>query len=142
MTTARKIFLLSPFGGEERKLRYARRALRHSITQGEAPFASHLLYPQVLDEGKLHERLLGILLGKQWLDAAEGMVVYGDYGISEGMVEEMWRWLNLDRGDEKMPAIEIRLIGRNQEDGQELALETVGEGSVEPGEPETPIAAV
>ena len=47
--------------------------------------ASHLLYPQILDDSIAAERALGIAAGLGWLRLAEAMVVYIDYGISPGM---------------------------------------------------------
>jgi len=57
----------------------------HSIANGEAPFASHLLYPQVLNDSLESERALGIVLGLVWGLRAAATVVYVDRGISEGM---------------------------------------------------------
>lgn len=65
--------------------RYARKCLRHSLSLGEAPIASHLLYPQVLDDTKPDERQQGIEAGLAWRTAAEASVVYTDRGISNGM---------------------------------------------------------
>jgi len=55
-----------------------------SICRDEAPFASHMLYTQILDDTNPIERLTGIECGFAW---REGVltVVYEDYGISEGM---------------------------------------------------------
>lgn len=67
--------------------RYARKCLRHSLSLGEAPIASHLLYtqPGVLRDGNAHERQWGIDAGLAWREAAEASVVYVDRGISHGM---------------------------------------------------------
>lgn len=57
------------------------------LIRGEAPFASHLLYTQqgVLDDRIPDERRLGIAAGFAWGSLARAIVVYTDYGISEGM---------------------------------------------------------
>jgi hypothetical protein len=103
------VCLESPYAGDvENNLKYARRAMRDSIERGEAPLASHLLYTQVLSDDNPIERTAGINLGYAWMDYADAVVVYKDYGISEGMMLAIERARSLD--------IEIvyRQIGRNQ----------------------------
>jgi hypothetical protein len=47
----RLVIIESPYAGDpDGNLAYARAALADSLARGEAPFASHLLYPQVLDD--------------------------------------------------------------------------------------------
>lgn len=70
---------------------YARRALRDCLRRGEAPFASHLLYPQVLDDRDSTERVQGIEAGLLWGRCADATVVYVDRGISSGMWEGVLR---------------------------------------------------
>lgn len=80
------VILESPYAGDvQRNTLYARRALKDSLMRGEAPIASHLLYPQVLDDLIPSERQLGIDAGLAWRKVAEATVVYQDYGISPGM---------------------------------------------------------
>ncbi len=84
----RLVILESPFAGNtDRNIQYARRALRDSLLRGEAPIASHLLYtqPGVLDDNIPEERAMGIDAGLAWRSAAEGTVVYTDFGITSGM---------------------------------------------------------
>lgn len=84
----KRVILESPYAGDvERNLRYARAALKDSLSRGEAPMASHLLYTQVgvLDDTKPEERSLGIEAGLVWGSSAEETVVYTDLGISTGM---------------------------------------------------------
>lgn len=64
---------------------YALRCLKDSISRGEAPYASHLLYTQVLNEFDEKERSLGIEIGLTWGNFATKTVVYQDYGITTGM---------------------------------------------------------
>jgi hypothetical protein len=83
------VIVESPFAGEvERNIAYARRCIRDSLSRGEAPIASHLLYtqPGVLDDAIPHERQWGIDAGLAW-HAAGGVTtaVYTDLGISKGM---------------------------------------------------------
>lgn len=65
--------------------RFARQCLKDSLGRGEAPLASHLLYPQVLNDTDASERRLGIAAGLAWLAVAEASVVYVDRGVSPGM---------------------------------------------------------
>ncbi len=87
----RRVILESPYAGSlfGRWLnrRYARKCIRHSLLQGEAPIASHLLYtqPGILNDGIPGERAWGINAGLSWLDVADASVVYIDRGITPGM---------------------------------------------------------
>lgn len=85
-----RIILESPykaktFIGRWINKRYARKCMRHSLALGEAPFASHLLYTQVLNDQNAHERKWGIEAGFAWTTAAGKIAVYIDRGISDGM---------------------------------------------------------
>lgn len=84
------VLIESPLKGKTplevlRNITYAQRALRDSINHGEAPFAGHLLYTQVLSDADPNERALGILLHQAWLRAVDEVVFYMDYGMSPGM---------------------------------------------------------
>lgn len=92
------VILESPFAGAtdeecDRNLIYARSAMRHCFDRGEAPFAPHLLYTQegVLDDNVPSQRSLGINAGHEWLRAVDYMVVYQDFGISDGMKKGIQR---------------------------------------------------
>ena len=83
-----RVILESPFAGDiEKNIEYARKCVRHSLSKGEAPIASHLLYTQegILDDDVPEERQLGIDAGLVWKEVAEKHVFYCDYGISKGM---------------------------------------------------------
>lgn len=82
-----KIVLLeSPLAGDmEANKRYAREAMRDSLMRGEAPFASHLLYTQCLDDTIPEERIIGIEAGLYLGRCADITAVYIDLGISDGM---------------------------------------------------------
>ena len=80
----------SPYAGDIRKnTEYARACVRDSLLRGEAPIASHLLYPQpgILREEIASERQHGIEAGLAWLPKADLMAVYIDNGVSFGMSE-------------------------------------------------------
>jgi len=85
-----RVIIESPFGGDDKwkrwmNLGYACEALRDSINRGEAPFASHLLYPQVLADDVPADRAVGIRLGLAWAKDADYVVFYLDRGWSAGM---------------------------------------------------------
>ena len=85
-----RVIIESPYAGEiARNTIYAYECLLHSLKNGEAPIASHLLYPKVLDEHNPLERKWGIDAGLKWAYVAELMAVYTDYGISDGMHNAM-----------------------------------------------------
>jgi len=84
----RLVIIESPYAGDvERNIEYARACVRHSLSLGEAPIASHLLYtqPGILDDNIPEEREWGIDAGLAWRKVAERTVVYKDYGITAGM---------------------------------------------------------
>jgi hypothetical protein len=82
----RKVILESPLSGDVAANQdYARLALLDSLRRGESPLASHLLYPQVLDDAEPDERRIGIEAGLAWGIHADATVVYTDKGISQGM---------------------------------------------------------
>lgn len=88
MHKMRLVIVESPFAGDvEANIQYARRCVRDSLSRGEAPIASHLLYTQegILDDDIPSERRWGIDAGLAWRDVAEASVVYVDRGISKGM---------------------------------------------------------
>lgn len=84
----RLVILESPYAGDiEANVTYARACVRDSLSRGEAPIASHLLYtqPGVLRDEVAEERQWGIDAGLAWSGKAEATVVYTDRGISRGM---------------------------------------------------------
>ena len=84
----RLVILESPFAGDEQaNIDYARLCVRDSLSRGEAPLASHLLYTQstILNDSVLEERNMGIAAGLFWGAMADASVVYTDRGISRGM---------------------------------------------------------
>jgi hypothetical protein len=84
----RLVVIESPLAGDlERNLRYARACMRHSLMLGEAPLASHLLYPQpgILRDEDPIERQWGIAAGLSWGKHADLVAVYFDLEISPGM---------------------------------------------------------
>lgn len=81
-----RVIIESPFRGDRtRNVEYAQECMRDSISRGEAPFASHLLYPQVLNDDIEQERKLGIDMNLEWIGLCDRLIVYADFGITEGM---------------------------------------------------------
>jgi hypothetical protein len=81
-----KVIIESPYSGDiEHNKAYLKLCMLDSISRGEAPSASHKLYTNVLDDNLPEERELGIELGFAWLQAADLVAFYTDFGWSRGM---------------------------------------------------------
>lgn len=99
------VIVESPYSGDiERNTYYALAACSDCIRRNETPFASHLFYPQFLDEDDEGERACGINCGLEWGRAAHRaahtfgesiplftflVVFYVDYGWSKGMEQAL-----------------------------------------------------
>ena len=84
------VIIESPYmGNVKSNVAYARKCMSDSLLRGESPFASHLLYTQVLDDTKEIERLTGMSRAFNWYRHADLMAVYTDKGISSGMQKGM-----------------------------------------------------
>jgi hypothetical protein len=83
-----RVIVESPFAGGFKNVKYSRAAIRDCLDRGESPFASHLLYAQkgVLNDEIPDERRKGIDAAIGWLEVADYIAVYMDYGITTGMV--------------------------------------------------------
>jgi len=105
----RLVVIESPYAGEvERNVKYARRCLLDSLERGEAPFAGHLLYTQVLDDTDPEQRAKGIAAHCSWIKWCPQVIVYVDYGISAGMQQA------IDLADRWGTPITRRFIGKNK----------------------------
>lgn len=110
--TRRLVYLESPFAGDRvRNAAYLKAAMRDSIARGEAPFASHAMYVQFLDDNVSEERAMGIEAGLAWGLKAKATVVYMDLGISPGMR------LGIDRAHEAGRPVEQRILRWTYEPG-------------------------
>lgn len=89
--TPRLVILESPFAGKDKA-----EELKHklylwaciddsAVVRGEAPFASHMMYPGPLNDKIPIERAIGINAGLAWAAVAERAVFYIDFGMSPGM---------------------------------------------------------
>lgn len=84
----RLVIIESPYAGDvNTNVDYARKCVSHSLSLGEAPIASHLLYTQegILDDNIEEDRNLGIDAGLAWRAVATATIVYTDLGVSRGM---------------------------------------------------------
>lgn len=101
------VIVESPYAGDtDRNHAYAIRACKDCLRRGEIPFASHLLYTQMLDDLNPEERELGITTGYRFWPLASKVVFYEDYGFSPGM----------ERARQRIPSDmghEFRTIGKN-----------------------------
>lgn len=91
-----RVILESPFAGDTAtNLRYLHACMRDCLSRGEAPFASHGLYPAVLDDTVPEERQRGMAAGFAWIPVANKTVAYTDLGVSGGMragIDQATRW--------------------------------------------------
>jgi hypothetical protein len=86
----RTVFICSPYRGDvEFNTRVARLLCREALARGLAPFAPHLLYPQMLDDSNEIERALGIASGLEFIGACDEFWSYEVFGVTEGMKREM-----------------------------------------------------
>lgn len=124
----RRVIVESPFQGYNIKRNevYMTRCLKSVIDMGGAPFASHAIYPQVLDEDDPKQRALGIQLGYAFWQGADSISFFLDYGMSEGMEAAYERAVSLGM------KIEVSFIGKNEgEDNGEPAFVPSGNTTVD-----------
>lgn len=85
----RLVYIASPYAGDiESNTRFAVRCCQYAIKRGYTPLASHLLYPQMLDDSLPEERALGLAFGQTLLALCREMWVFGAH-ISSGMACEI-----------------------------------------------------
>ena len=97
MTT---VILLSPYKGDTKKnTKYIRLCIRDSLERGEYPFASHALYTArgILDDTNPAERKWGMDAGYAWMELADKVVAYTDFGVSEGMKKDLYKAVELKK---------------------------------------------
>jgi len=104
----KRVIIESPYNGTRNQMKknyeYALACMRDSLSRGEAPFASHVLYGGILDDQKKDERATGMMAGFEWGSVAELVAVYVDNGISPGME------LGMKRYRDKIPIEERSLV--------------------------------
>lgn len=82
-----RVIIESPFAGGWKNVLYSRQCVLDSLSRGESPYASHLLYTQkgMLDDKNPDERKRGIAAADGWLEVADFVAIYCDNGITTGM---------------------------------------------------------
>ena len=85
------VYICSQFSGDvEGNVAKARRYSRFAVDKGYIPIASHLLFPQFLDDDKPEERELGLFFGNALMSKCAEVWVFGSR-ISSGMEAEIKR---------------------------------------------------
>ena len=75
----RKIYVASKYAGDvERNTAFAVNCCRRVIDEGCMPIASHLLYPQMLDDNNPDEREMGLMFGLALLAVCDEIWVFGE----------------------------------------------------------------
>lgn len=87
----KKVFICSARGETAENAARAQKYLLQAMHQDYAPFAPHLLYPQVLDEDR--ERGLGLMCALAFLQVCDELWVYGE--PTDGMQTEIAMALEL-----------------------------------------------
>jgi hypothetical protein len=91
------VFICSKFNGDmEHNSEIARKLCRMAMDAGYAPFAPHLLYPQILTEDG-EDRELGIQCGLAMLEKCDRVWAYIGEGVSPGMRVEIKRAKELNK---------------------------------------------
>jgi hypothetical protein len=77
----------SPFApGSAQRITYAHQCCLDSLNRGESPYASHLLFPQFLQDSLPEHRELGLRASDEWRKKADLIAFYADHGVSQGML--------------------------------------------------------
>ena len=72
------VYIVSKYAGDiEKNTAAAIRFARFAIHQNRIPVASHLLYPQILDDNDAEQRELGLLFGQALLALCKEVWVFG-----------------------------------------------------------------
>ena len=75
----RKIYVASKYAGDvEKNTAFAVNCCRRVIDEGCMPIASHLLYPQMLDDNNPDEREMGLMFGLALLAVCDEVWVFGE----------------------------------------------------------------
>ena len=84
----RKIYVASRYAGDvDANVSAAVTYCRRVIDEGYMPVASHLLYPQILNDNIPEERELGLLFGLALLAVCDEVWVFGE--VSSGVAKEI-----------------------------------------------------
>lgn len=82
------VYICSPYAGDTvRNILAAQKYCKFAVTSGYIPFASHLLYPQFLNDDDPEERKLGLFFGNVFMDKCDEIWLFGS-SYSAGMQTE------------------------------------------------------
>lgn len=82
------VYICSPYAGDTvRNILAAQKYCKFATDQGYIPFASHLLYPQFLNDEDDEERKLGLFFGNVFMDKCHEVWIFGS-SYSAGMKAE------------------------------------------------------
>ena len=101
------IYIASPYAGDiAGNTQFAIQCCQFAIQRGYTPVASHLIYPQILDDTIPEQRELGLSLGYHPLAASSEMLLVGKL-ICDGMANETYH--------AERRGINIRYIRKSEE---------------------------
>lgn len=84
------VMIASRYSGDTaRNVEYAKLCMKDALRRGEAPFASHLLYPGILDDTDPAERQRGMQAGWEWMSICHKVAFYTDLDWSQGMFDDL-----------------------------------------------------
>lgn len=85
------VYICSRYAGDiEGNISAARDYCRYAVEKGYIPVASHLLYPQFLDDNDPEQRKLGLFFGNILMDRCDEVWIFGTE-FSSGMQAEYRR---------------------------------------------------
>ena len=82
---------------ERRNFEVACDMSRRALEAGITPIAPHLMYPRFMDDRDRDERRVSLLAGLELLGVCDEVWYCGDYGISDGMKQELYQALSLKK---------------------------------------------
>lgn len=86
------VYICSRFAGDTiRNILAAQKYCKFAVENNAIPLASHLLYPQFLDDENPTERELGLFFGKILMDKCDEVWIFSDDEYSAGMQAEYER---------------------------------------------------
>lgn len=90
MKNRKKIYVASKYAGNvDANVNAAIGYCKYVISQNCIPIASHLFYPQMLDDNNPDERELGFMFGLSLLAICDEVWCFGDISESEGVQQEI-----------------------------------------------------
>lgn len=92
--TMSRVYIASPYRTNEIHQRhtfdnYLEECIRDSLARKEAPYAPHYYLPDFLQDSIPELRQIGMRIGQRFLMVCNCVAVYKDFGISDGMQEEI-----------------------------------------------------